>query len=350
MERIARAKNTYPLDVVAQRLGLRTETRSGELYATCANPDHTDAHPSMNLSMRGRYAGKFKCWVCNARGDVIDLVALALKMTPAQALDWLDGEGRRAPLPPPRVVPGPDVQPLNTDLTSFAQAAYTRRSDAAARWLVSRGLASVMDLFRLGRTDAPGFDVSLLPQNYDRETGRIYQHKNFLNRVVIPYIDPVGVSYVNARALGEQKPKYLKPARPQGGAVPPYLLHMMLEMSEQIFVTEGELDCLSLHAALPGVAACAVPGTQTLSERDELLFEDREVIIVMDNDDAGIKARAELERRLLPYARSVTQAYVHADFSDVNEQLVKRGKKWSAGYWEAVRTEAAGKKVYRTAL
>ncbi|SEJ93513.1 Toprim domain-containing protein [Deinococcus reticulitermitis] len=123
---------------------------------------------------------------------------------------------------------------------------------------------------------------------------------------------------------------------------------MMLNMSDQLFIAEGELDALSLQAALPGVAAAAIPGTQTLARDDEPLFEGKDVILVMDNDDAGRKARAELEKRLRPYARSVTQAYVHPDFSDVNEQLVKRGRKWSAGYWEAVRTEAVKRKVFRT--
>ncbi|TDE87357.1 toprim domain-containing protein [Deinococcus sp. S9] len=350
MERIQRAKDNYSLEQVAHRLGLRTDTRSGELYASCVNPAHDDRHPSMHLATRGRYAGKFKCWACGISGDVVDLVAVALGVKAGAALDWLDGQQRADPMPKPKPRVEREAPKLNEDLYPFAFQAYHERSDAAALWLANRGLAPVMDAFFLGSTDAPGFPVSLLPQKWDSETGRVYQHKNFLNRLVIPYLMPDGsVPFVNARALGEAKPKYLKASRPQGGCVPPYLLHMMLEMSDQIFLAEGEVDALSLHVALPGVAAAAIPGTQTLSERDEPLFEGKDIVIVMDNDAAGVKAREELERRLRPYARSVTQAYVHPDHNDINEQLVKRGRKWNAGYWEAVRTEAVKRKVYRTA-
>ncbi|SEJ90170.1 Toprim domain-containing protein [Deinococcus reticulitermitis] len=349
-DRIALAKANYSLEQVAHRLGMRTETRAGELYAQCVNPQHDDRHPSMHLATRGKHAGKFKCWSCSeARGDVVDLVRLALGLSTIQALDWLDGQQRTAPMPKaaPRVEKEAPV--INEDLHPFAFQAHVERSDDAARWLAQRGLAGVMDTFFLGSTDAPGFPVSLLPDKWDPDTGRIYKHKNFRNRLVIPYLMPDGsVPFVNARALGDQKPKYLKASRPQGGSISPYLLHMMLNMSDQLFIAEGELDALSLQAALPGVAAAAIPGTQTLARSDEPLFEGKDVILVMDNDEAGVRARVELEKRLSPYARSVTQAYVHPDFVDINEQLVKRGRKWSAGYWEAVRTEAVKRKVFRT--
>ncbi|RJF76144.1 toprim domain-containing protein [Deinococcus cavernae] len=348
-DRIARVKANYSLVEVAHRLGLRTETRGGELYAICANPQHDDHHPSMHLATRGKHTGRFKCWSCNCSGDVVDLVSVALGLKIGDAISWLDGQNKAEPIKKTEPRVERDAPTLNEDLYPFAFQAYQERTDDAAMWLANRGLAPVMDLFFIGSTDARGFPTSLLPDKWDAESGRIYKHKNFLNRIVVPYLMPNGdVPYVNARALGDQKPKYLKAARPQGGSIPPYLMHMMLAMSDQIFVTEGEIDCLSLHAALPGVAACAIPGTQTLSVDDEVLFEGKDIILVMDNDEAGKKARAALEERLTPYTRSITQAYVHPDFNDVNEQLVKRGRKWNSGYWEAVRTEAVKRKVYRT--
>ena len=303
----------------------------------------------MHITINGKYAGRFKCFACSIQGDVVDLASLVLGCDLPSALSWLDGQARREPLPKPKPHAPLDVAPLNEDLTSFASEAFHRRSDAAVAWLVSRGLGPVMDTFRLGSTDAPGFDVALLPQNHDKQTGRAYQHKNFLNRLIIPYLTPIsGVSYVNARALGEQKPKYLKPARPQGGGARPYLLDMMLAMSDEILIAEGELDCLSIHAALPGVAACALPGTQTLRQGDELLFEDKKVFIVMDNDAAGLKAREELERRLQPYARSVSQLHLPPQYNDVNELLVGEGRRYTTGYLDACIKEAVKRKVYRT--
>ena len=50
---------------VAERLGLRVNSRR-----MCLCPFHDDHHPSMALGRRNHY----RCFVCDAHGDVIDLV------------------------------------------------------------------------------------------------------------------------------------------------------------------------------------------------------------------------------------------------------------------------------------
>lgn len=338
-------KASVSIDEIAHRLGIYTETRNGKLLATC--PFHEDSHPSMELNVAGKYQGRYICRVCPkdpGEGDVIDLVKRYLGLeSDVAAARWIRGEDRREPIPPPRPQKVVNAPVLNDDLAGFALEAYLERTDYAYDWMERRGIARVADQFKLGSTDALGFPQVVLPRYWDHDSGRVSAHKNFLNRLIIPYLQPDGeVNYVNARALGEQKPKYLKAQKPhESGQMPPYLLDLVLDSgAEDIWASEGEVDCLSLYACMDAISACALPGVSSLNDMHLPKFQGRRVFIVMDNDEAGRTARADLERRLLPFARQVYHAYVPHEFNDVNEMLVKRGRKWCAGFWEGALRKA----------
>ena len=346
-------KSSVSIDEIAFRLGMITETRSGKLFASC--PFHTDTHPSMELNVSGKYQGRYICRVCPkdpGEGDVIDLVKRFLRLeSDLQAALWIKDENRRDPVPPPKAQKAKTDYPVvNDSLMEFAFQAHVERTDAAYRYLHSRGLARVADDFKLGSTDAPGFPQVVLPRWWDEDSGRLSPHRNFLNRLVIPYLQPDGgVRYVNARAMGDQKPKYLKAQKPhESGQMPPYLLDLVLDSgATDVFITEGEFDCLSMYACMTGVSACAIPGVNGLTDMHLPRFQGRRVFILMDNDDAGKVARTELERRLIPFARQLFQAYIPAEFNDVNTMLVARGRTWCAGYFEAVIRKAVREVVAR---
>ena len=72
-----------PIVEVAGRLGLRVNSRG-----MCLCPFHDDHHPAMSLGRKNR----FRCFVCDARGDVIDLVMRFLNKTFSEACRWLADE------------------------------------------------------------------------------------------------------------------------------------------------------------------------------------------------------------------------------------------------------------------
>jgi DNA primase len=53
----------------------------------CACPFHDDKHPSMTIRN-----GKFRCWVCDARGDVIDFVSQHFGLGFQEAIDKLNDD------------------------------------------------------------------------------------------------------------------------------------------------------------------------------------------------------------------------------------------------------------------
>ncbi len=355
MSKITEAKQNYSLEEVARRLGLNLSTSNGELVCTC--PFHDDAHPSLKLSSTGKFAGRYKCWSCSAQGDIFDLIVHVMQLStgPAgsaemQALDWLSGQNRREPIAPPKVVPDFTAPDINGDLSVFAFEAFVERSDAAVKYLVDRRLGPVMDDFRLGSTDDPCFPRSLLPLYWSSERGYLTPHTNFLNRVVIPYPSPDGVTrHVNARAMSpEQKPKFLKAQRPQGGVISPYNLDMLLHAdADDIWICESEMDCLSLYVAAKAdktgdhqINACAIGGVNGLPASYLPKLAGKTIWLLLDADDAGRKATAELAELLAPYARMVHHVKPHPGCKDVNEMLVRYGRDWLHGWVQAIVKEA----------
>lgn len=101
--------------------------------------------------------------------------------------------------------------------------------------------------------------------------------------------------------------------------------------SKTVYITEGEIDALSLNEC--GIySVCSVPnGASKGSQRLEYLdnsweyFKDIEnIIICTDNDSAGLSLRHELARRFGQYR---CQYLDFKDFKDANEVLVKSGSK-----------------------
>lgn len=353
MSLMAEVKAEVSIEEVARRLGLAPRTVGGKLLCHC--PFHSDSHPSLELNTKGKYQGRYICRVCPknpGEGDVIDLVRRVLKLeNDTKAALWIKGEQQREPIEPPKPKSNLIAPAINEDLAAFAFQAHVELSHRARFWLTRRGLGQIIDDFQLGSTDAPSFPKSLLPQYWSEEKNATWADKRFLNRIIIPYIGPTDdIPYVNARTLlPDVKPKYLKPQSPHRTAyTPPYLLDALIaEGVDDIVITEGEVDALSIYAARPDMYACAIPGVNGLMEQHVAKFAGVRVWIIMDNDDAGLTARKELERRLRPVARSLHHIYVAPEFNDVNEMLVKRGRKWVAGYIEACVRKAVRKSVFR---
>lgn len=350
MEEVKRA---YSIEEIARRLGLSIQHKGGKVLCHC--PFHEDAHPSLELNVSGKYQGRYICRACPknpGEGDIIDLVRRVLKLDDdVKAALWIKGEDKRAPIEPPKPRSNHQAPAINEDLTALAFQAHLQLSQRAKFFLMRRGLATVIDDFHLGSTDASDFPKIVLPDYWHEESGRTWKDKRFLNRIIIPYIGPGRqIEYVNARAMQpDVKPKYLKAQMPhKSQTVPPYLLDALIaEGVDDLFICEGEVDALSVYAARPDLYACAIPGVNGLTDQHLMKFAGVRVWIIMDNDAAGMQARKDLERRLRPVARSLHHVFVEKDYSDLNEMLVKRGAKYLAGYLEACIRKAVKKSVFR---
>ena len=123
------------------------------------------------------------------------------------------------------------------------------------------------------------FDLERNDRTYYVSTKGRYE-----GRLIIPFVENSEIIYFQARALGEQTPKYLNPS--DDWPRPSHILYPFDEEGDKVVVCEGPLDAISLQ--LQGVNATCTMGCSVSEHQVEALKEFEGTIIMgYDNDDAG---------------------------------------------------------------
>ncbi len=126
----------------------------------------------------------------------------------------------------------------------------------------------------------------------------------FRDRIIIPFSKDGVVFYFQARATGDQRPKYLNPST-EIAPNPSEILYPYDEDADHLVVCEGPLDAISLQ--LQGVNATATMKNTVSPRQAEILstFQGK-IILGFDNDAAGKRGiqafeRLRKERRMNPF-------------------------------------------------
>ena len=93
-----------------------------------------------------------------------------------------------------------------------------------------------------------------------------------------------------------------------------------------VFITEGEIDALSIMDAAPGAAAVALGSTSNARKLLDLLREKppaQPLILALDNDEPGRKATEELRKELGRLAIPCTAPSLYGEEKDANAALNK---------------------------
>lgn len=109
-------------------------------------------------------------------------------------------------------------------------------------------------------------------------------HEQYEGRLSIPYLGPSDtVTAIRFRSLNGEEPKYLSVG---GASNRLYNLRAIIEATDTIHLTEGELDALILGQA--GFSAVGVPGANSWKRHHPRLFAGfTKVFIWGDGDKAG---------------------------------------------------------------
>ena len=224
-----------PIIEVAQRLGLRVNSRR-----MCLCPFHNDHHPSMALGRKNHY----RCFVCDARGDVIDLVMRFLNKTFTEACHWLADESN---------IILTEYRPKEMEPKPFDSSRYERYfvrpflNEEARRFL-----------FEERRLDERVIRWCRLTSWKDRKGVPWLQ---------IPYYDREGrlVGVQNRNLVRGGLPRF---RFPQGAECGIYNLPVLNRLSEgdELWITEGCSDCWAMLSA--GHKAIAIPSATLLKRKD----------------------------------------------------------------------------------
>lgn len=247
--------------------GIDTKGRTGDLKLTCPKCSPTRKNKQDKCLSVNTDKGLFNCHHCNWSGNV--------NLTK-----------KKEYIKPPKV---------NLEI-----------SDRMVKWFAKRGISeTTIANWKIGESK------EYFPQIEKRRTAINFNYYREGELVNVKYRD------------GEKNFKLVKDAE-----LIFYGLDNIKEM-DTIYITEGEMDALSLHEA--GLySVCSVPngaskGNQRLDYLDNCYkyFESKECIVLCtDNDQAGLQLRDELARR---FGQHRCKYVEFGDFKDANEILVEKG-------------------------
>lgn len=220
---------SLPIESVAERLGLRVERHK----ALC--PFHNDSHPSLTFSVS---RNRFKCFVCDAHGGVIDLAMKVLGKSFLETCQWLSNE-HNVILETP--------SPLTSHPSPFTPEKYAKYFE---RPFINQAAGEFL------------FEKRRLDPRVVRWC-RLTSWKNWLQ---IPYYDIDGnLIGVQWRNLGNEGPRF---RFPYGSNCHIYNLPVLklLKPGEELYIAEGCSDCWSLLSS--GHKAIAIPSATLLKPKD----------------------------------------------------------------------------------
>jgi DNA primase len=300
----------------------------------------------------------FKCYKCGMTGDVIDLAVMAGGMSKAEAIEYIEqlagisrprGSRKRPANSPDR----PEKMPLTRSYAAKNQAkaektAIMAGKEAAdlydvflksvcrpiiatpgAEYLAGRGIeAETAD--RVGVRYCP--DLSGLWKLADSGSIHaaglsalyVFQLKG-LPILVFPYIRRGKPVFIKTRCLltkeeadQRQVPRFLNSA----GQVPCLWNHDAIAGASRVLVCEGEIDALTAIQA--GQVGVGLPGWSHWKDIWIRDFIGKDVILVMDNDDAGRKGTRDIAGRFIRAGHPAPLQLVLDEGKDLNEFFLSK--------------------------
>lgn len=289
--------NELPIEQVAQTLGLNVNRHK----ALC--PFHDDSNPSLTFNVR---KNRYKCYVCDARGGVIDLVMHYEHKTFLEACRWLKDQYNV--ILTCNLDHGANLEPrtLNLEPKPFNASRYQRFFERPFLSTEARRF-----LFEERRLNQRVVQWCRLTSWKDKQGTPWLQ---------IPYFDREG------RLIGIQNRNLIKGASPrfrfpQGASCSIYNLPVLnlLKPGETLFIAEGASDCWSLLSA--GHKAIAIPSATLLTRKDAKILESLNLelgtsfAMYPDQDLPGEKLFLQLQK-VLPNLIRFQLPLGCKDFSD----------------------------------
>ncbi len=280
------------VDVVGSQISLKK--KGVDYVATC--PFHNEKTPSFTVSPS---LNKYKCFGCGKSGDGISFLMEHNKMTYIEALKWIAEKNNI------------EIEEVNQRKTISKPAPRLEKlsKEFIEYFETKRGISN-NTLLRFGVTEALEWmpkakkEVKTLCFNYFQDEKLINIKFRAANKD-FKMVKDAQLIFYNIDAIKKEK---------------------------EVYITEGEVDCMSLHEV--GLYnSISVPNGGSVSQTQKLEYLDNcyqcfnnidKIVLFVDNDVTGIKLKDELARRF-GYSKCFIIEYPDG-CKDANEILLKHGK------------------------
>ena len=292
-------------------------------------PFHHGKHDNFSVTPRGGY----KCFVCGEAGDAFTFVQKHLGLDFVEAVKWVGAKSGVEVVEVSRQAEERDArEPLWEVNATAADFFRTQLWDGAAgsaarEYLSSRGIS---------REDADRFGLGYAPRDMAAMRGALHAlgfddarqlaagvllaradatpeepRPRFRDRLIFPIYDAAGhVAGFGGRVLGDRTPKYLNSAESEIFSKRKLLYGLnwakqAIRKADRLIVVEGYFDVIRLMLA--GVMEAVAPLGTALTEDQAALIRKytRNVFLLYDSDQAGLKATFRAGDALLASGMSV---------------------------------------------
>ena len=305
---------------------VKLKRAGGDFRGPC--PFHGGKNPNFSVSPR---RGQYHCFKCGESGDVFSFLQKHLGMSFPDSLRAVAATVG-IEVPQQRVErPGPDPRDPFWEMNAAAADYFHRELWESDRGSVARGY---LESRAISRADADRFELGFAPDDIGTfrahmaamgfEVDRLIEggllvrrdetsepRPRFRNRVMFPILDASGrhVAF-GGRAMGDAEPKYLNsPETPVfSKSQTLYALGWCkneIRKADRVFVVEGYMDAIRLMVA--GVNTVVAPLGTALTEAQATMIAryTRNVYLLYDSDQAGLKATFRSGDELLRHGCAV---------------------------------------------
>ncbi len=273
---------------------LKTKKKGADYVASC--PFHNEKTPSFTISPSRNI---YKCFGCGKSGDGITFLIEHERMTYIDALKWIAAQNNI------------EIEEVgNRKAPEKPQPRLEKLSKEAIDYFENHRKISNNTLLRFGITEA----LEYMPKA-----------KGEINTICFNYFRDKELVNIKFRGKG----KDFKMAK--NAELIFYNLDSIKD-EETVYITEGEIDAMSLHEAgiynvisVPnGAAASGAARLEYLDNCWHYFTNKTKIVLVVDNDLPGKKLEEELSRRL-GYSKCYLVKYLDG-CKDANDVLIKHGK------------------------
>ncbi len=322
------------VDVIGSYLPLTPKGKN--FFAVC--PFHDDHSPSMSISREKQI---FRCFVCGATGNVITFVKDYEKVSFVEAVALLaKNAGLNVKIDkhnPINEKYKEYYKIYNIALSYYKNNLNTKSGEKARDYLNQRKLTKdTIDYFDIGLSLSDGLSKSLSKQ-YDPKKlidiglSREDNKDLFTNRIMFTIKDNYGnpVGFSGRIYDGSSDSKYINTKETvifKKGTILYnfYRAKDEIRKKKEIIISEGQMEVIRLHT-IGFDNAVALMGTSFTSEHLELIKNLRaNVILNLDQDDAGKIATIKIGDMLMNVGINPT-VIIYSKYKDADELIMNEG-------------------------
>ena len=338
-ETIRRLK-AIPILEVARRLNIDVKNKTALCWL------HGDTNASFSFDLK---RNRWKCFGCDAKGGVIELVTAKTGLSFPDSCEWLCGEfsishrfSRHININGIKAIVKPEIKEFLPDSEVYQWIIDNAViSSAAKEYIVTKRHfpESIIEQYKIRSSSGNDGLLKKCIEKFGQErlikcgVATIKGNGNIGftwigNVILLPYFNQDNnIIYIQARKIFSiPSAKYIGL---NGIETVPYnmsILNKMVEGDTLVFC-EGALDCISL--GLLGKNGIGIIGANGFKRKYTSLFKPFSIVVIPDNDEAGTKLASTIKEeffRIGKVVKIISLPQEYKDITDYYESTTKKDK------------------------